>query len=81
MSFCFFRYRPTAASSVFLSSHVAGPGGIFESIFWNYKESTHKERGIRSNAGRRVRIYCFLHLDLCLVSFVLRISYSVYDLS
>jgi len=28
---------PNTASSVFLSSHMAGPGGIFVSIFWSIK--------------------------------------------
>lgn len=62
MSFCFPGYHPTAASSVFLSSHVAGPGGIFESIFWNYKESTQRkeEHAAMQDSARQDKLFSSL---------------------
>jgi len=46
---------------------VAGPGGIFESIFWlsNYKK-VPRERGTRSNAGLGAQdiLFSFSSFDL-----------------
>jgi hypothetical protein len=50
------------ASSVFLYTHMAGPGGLFLSIFWlsNYKESTRRKGNTQQCRTRRAGHICFL---------------------
>jgi hypothetical protein len=78
----FWIQTPHTASSVFLSTHMAGPGGIFASIFWlsNYKESTQRgEHAAMQDSARQGILFSFfirMHLG-----FVCLADMPCYDLS